>query len=106
MKRTNSAWANTLLAMTLAAIASPSIAAESVNIKLIKGPRYQADGYTFGPKQLEGYLGAIKEDDGVVEVVLIGADVGGDEGEELFAVAAKRSGLRAMRKEKGSTREL
>lgn len=84
----------------------PVLADDSVNIKLLKGPRYETDGYILGAKELEGYLGAIKEDDGVTEVVLIGADVGGDEGEVLFAKAAKRAGLRAMRKENGDTREL
>ena len=89
-----------------ASFAAPALADDSVNIRLLKGPRYEADGYVLGARELEGYLGALKEDDGVTEVVLVGADVGGDEGEQLFAKAARRAGLRALRKEGGSVREL
>ena len=79
---------------------------DSVTIKLLKGPRYEADGYILGPKELQGYLGAIMEDDGVTEELLTGHDGGDDEGETLFAEAAKRTGLKALRKENGDTREL
>jgi hypothetical protein len=89
-----------------AAFSTPVSADDSVDIRLLKGPRYEADGYVLGARELEGYLGALKEDDGVTEVVLVGADVGGDEGEQLFAKAARRAGLRALRKEGGSVREL
>ena len=50
---------------------TPLLADDSVTIKLLKGPRYEADGYIFGAKELEGYLGAIQEDDGVTEVVSV-----------------------------------
>jgi len=103
---------STMKTLVLAAVvailfgAAPLRADDSVTIKLLKGPRYEADGYIFGAKELEGYLGAIQEDDGVTEVVLVGNDGGNDEGETLFARAAKRSGLKAMRKEDGALREL
>lgn len=84
----------------------PVWAADTVSFKLLSGPRYESDGYIMGAQELEGYLGAIKEDDGVTEVLLVGADSGNNEGEELFARAAKRAGVKAMRKEKGGIREL
>jgi hypothetical protein len=93
-------------AVLIAAFSLPALAEESVSFKLLKGPRYETDGYIMGAQELEGYLGAIKEDDGVTEVVLTGPDTGNNEGEELFARAAKRAGVKALRKEKGGTREL
>lgn len=87
-------------------IAAPLLAEESVSFKLLKGPRYETDGYIMGAQELEGYLGAIIEDDGVTEVVLVGNDGGDNEGEEKFALAAKRAGVKAIRKEKGDSREL
>jgi hypothetical protein len=93
--------------VTIAVLAAGGVVAnESVTFKLLKGPRYESDGYILGAQELEGYIGAIKEDDGVTEVVLVGSDGGNDEGEELFALAAERSGVKALRKEKGKTREL
>ncbi len=97
---------NLFVAMIAAVVAVPAFAADVVSFKLLKGPKYEADGYIMGAQELEGYLGAIKEDDGVTEVVLVGPDTGNNEGEELFARAAKRAGVKALRKEKGETREL
>jgi hypothetical protein len=93
-------------AVLVASFSVPALAGESVSFKLLKGPRFEADGYIMSAQELEGYLGAIKEDDGVTEVVLVGPDTGNNEGEELFARAAKRAGVKALRKEKGETREL
>ncbi len=103
----NSTLLRTLVAGILAcAFSATALADEQVTFKLLKGPRYESDGYILGAQELEGYIGAIKEDDGVTEVVLVGSDGGDDEGEELFAEAARRSGVKALRKEKGDTREL
>jgi hypothetical protein len=93
-------------ALFVSAFSVSALAEDPVSFKLLKGPKYEADGYIMGAQELEGYLGAIKEDDGVTEVVLVGPDTGNNEGEELFARAAKRAGVKAMRKEKGETREL
>ncbi len=96
-----------LLIAGIASVFTATAWAETqVSFKLLKGPRYESDGYILGAQELEGYIGAIKEDDGVTEVVLVGSDGGNDEGEELFALAAERSGVKALRKEKGKTREL
>jgi hypothetical protein len=102
---TRSGWA--WLGYALAAlIAGPVLADNSVSFKLLKGPAYESEGYTLGAKQLEGYLGTLKEEDGITEAVLTGSDGGNDEGETLFANAAKRAGVKAIRKEHGETREL
>lgn len=95
-----------LIAAIACACSATAWAETQVSFKLLKGPRYESDGYILGAQELEGYLGAIKEDDGVTEVVLVGSDGGDDEGEKLFAQAAERSGVKALRKEKGEIREL
>jgi hypothetical protein len=95
-----------LVSLLALGMSATVFADESASFKLLKGPRYEADGYIMGAQELEGYIGAIMEDDGVTEVILVGPDTGNNEGEELFARAAKRAGVKALRKEKGETREL
>jgi hypothetical protein len=103
----NAKRASALLGFLLAILVSnPALADNSVSFKLLKGPAYESEGYTLGAKQLEGYLGTLKEEDGITEAVLTGSDGGDDEGETLFANAAKRAGVKAMRKEHGEIREL
>jgi len=90
-----------LLALPLAAVAK----GERVEVKLAKGGRFTVDAYTFGPIELTGYLGELK-DGGATTAVLISPRAPSAEDSRKFTEAVVRAGLKPMLKDSGGEREL
>lgn len=90
--------------LLLSSLAFAKDAAREVRIE--RDGRYSIDSFILGGAELVGYLGDLKETEGVTSVVLLRSDDATSEQEHKLAGIAADVGMKAYAKRGGRLREL
>jgi hypothetical protein len=91
-----------LISLPLVALAK----GDRVEIRPAKNGRYTVSAYTFGPVELTGYLGDLKDTDHITTAVLVSGNAIAAEDSERFGAAVARAGLKAFVRDNAGEREI